>query len=89
MELIDSKYGVRRYLAEYSTGTDELVEEYELNEFDLVKFRKQFNVSDSTNPMFDSFSVSEKDTEFLKSYLGAAVEWRFESSEYFLEAHAL
>jgi hypothetical protein len=55
--MIDSEYGVRRYIAEYSQDTEEQLMIYPLAAFDLAVFQKHFGVLDIVNPMFDCHEI--------------------------------
>ena len=87
--MIDSKYKVRRFIAEYSDTTDELLEKYKLSDFELKLFQKEFLKSSLDNPMFDCYQIAEKNIIFLKNYIQNEPDWNFSENSYFLEAVAL
>jgi hypothetical protein len=87
--MIDSKYKVRRYIAEYSEETEKLLAEYELSAFDLAKFQKEFGEICPENPMFDCYPIKKSNVAFLKSYINEEPSWDFAKKSYFVEAHAI
>ena len=87
--MIDDKYGVRRFITEFSEATEMLVAEYELSSFDLEKFQKEFGEVSSGDPMFDCYVIRESNISFLKEFIEREPEWDFEANSYFIEAHAI
>jgi hypothetical protein len=87
--MIDAKYNVRRYIAEYSERNEDLLAEHELSSFDLEKFQEEFGETDPKNPMFDCYPIKESNTNFLKQYVDSEPVWDFEVKSYFIEAHAI
>jgi len=86
--VIDTKQGVKRYIAEYSKKTDKLVKTYDLDAFEIAEFQTEFNV-DSENPMFDCFSIKLDNIGFMQKFLSISPNWDFASKAYFIEAHTL
>jgi len=80
---------VKRQISEYSKVSEELMAEIELIEFDLDDFQREFEVRVSSNPMYDSFLIAEAQTAFVEKYISLAIKWNFETSYYYLEAHAI
>lgn len=78
---------VRRYIAEYSTDSEELVGEYDLSSFDLTKFQAEFNEPNPTDPMYDCYPIKAHNVEFLKPYIADQPDWDFANKCYFVEAH--
>lgn len=87
--MIDSEYGVRRYIAEYSQGTEEQLMIYPLTVFDLAVFQKHFGILDTVNPMFDCHEIQQDDVIFLEPYIECMPEWDFINRSYFVEAHSV
>jgi len=86
--MIDSKFGVRRFLAEYSEQSEELIARYEFAKFDLDAFQAEFQI-DSLDPMFDCYEVEQQHLRFVESHLVQVPNWDFEGSSYFVESHAV
>ncbi len=87
--MIDTKYKVRRYIAEFSEKTEELLAEHELTSFDLEKFQNMFCVSDLNNPMFDCYQINEANCDFLAGYIDFEPSWDFKNKSYFVESEAI
>ena len=87
--MIDNIFKVRRYIAVYSEETEELIAEYDLASFDLVKFQTELNEPNSDNPMFDCYPIKEINVKFIESYINNKIEWDFNEKSYFVEAHAI
>ena len=87
--MIDFKYNVRRYIAEYSEETEELIAEHELIDFDLNKFKIEFGEINPEQPMFGCYPISPSNISFLEKYLGNELKWDFQKSSFFVEAHAI
>jgi len=88
-KMIDERYQVRRYITEFSQSTEELLAEYDLCDFDLEAFQKEFSELNPENPMFDCYQVRESNVEFLRKYIENEPEWDFVNKSYFVEAHAI
>lgn len=84
--MIDEKYNVERYIGQYARKSDEFISKVELKGFDLIKFQKQFAVSDHSNPMFDCYPIKHEDSDFLKEFIADNIYLNFDKYEYFLEA---
>jgi hypothetical protein len=87
--MIDTEFKVRRYIAEFSQETEELIAEYDLCYFELKQFQTEFCEPNSDNPMFDSYPIKECNVKFLKKHLAKEPEWDFVNKSYFVEAHAI
>lgn len=87
--MIDEKFKVSRYLAEYSESTEKLLAKYDLSDFDLVAFQKEFSEANPDNPMFDCYQVKKSNVEFLQRYIENEPKWDFANNAYFVEAHAI
>jgi hypothetical protein len=88
-QMIDEKYKVRRYIAEYSEETEELVAEHELLDFELDAFKKEFGEANPDQSMFGCNPVLAANTDFLNPFLVKPISWDFDKSSYFVEAHAI
>ncbi|MCY9826088.1 DUF7683 domain-containing protein, partial [Vibrio chagasii] len=88
-QMIDEKYKVRRYIAEYSEETEDLVAEHELLDFELDAFKKEFDEANPDQPMFGCYPVLAANTDFLNPLLVKPISWDFDKSSYFVEAHAI
>lgn len=86
---MESLQQIRRYIAEYSEQNDELIAEYDLTNFDLEKFQKEFGEPDQKNPMFDCYPIKQSNISFIQSYIEIAPVWDFKSKSYFLETEAI
>jgi hypothetical protein len=64
--MIDKKYKVRRYIAEY-----------ELSSFDLARFQVEFNEPNANYPMCDCYLVKPENEGFLRPYLQPTPDWDF------------
>jgi hypothetical protein len=87
--MIDTKYQVRRYITEFSEIAEKLLAEYELSDFDLEKFQKEFGVLDPENPMFDCYPIKKSNVDFIKNFIHEEVNWDFVDKCYFVEAHTI
>ena len=87
--MIDTHFKVKRYIAEYSEATDELLGKYDLSSFELEKFQVEFGEPNIENPMFDCYPIKEKNINFLKGYIEKEPKWDFNNKSYFVEAHAI
>ena len=87
--MIDTKFKVRRYIAEYSKVTEKLLIEYNLSSFELNKFQVEFGVQNIENAMFNCYPVKKRNVEFIKKYLAKNPEWDFVNKSYFVEARAI
>jgi hypothetical protein len=87
--MIDTQYSVRRFIAEYSEETEELLAEYELSSFELIEFQAEFNETNPRDPMFDCYSIKKENVEFIKSHIVQEPEWDFVNKSYFVEAHII
>lgn len=87
--MIDTKFNVRRYIAEYSEETQELIAEYDLALFELSQFQKEFNEPNGNDPMFDCYPIKLENTRFLKGYIIDEPKWDFVKKSYFVEAHGI
>ncbi|WP_456238191.1 DUF7683 domain-containing protein [Marinobacter mangrovi] len=86
--MIDSKFGLSRFLAEYSEQSEELIARYEFAKFDLDAFQSEFQV-ESSDPMFDCYEVGQRHLRFLESCLARVPSWDFDDNSYFLESHTV
>tara|TARA_B100001989_G_C24528971_1_gene460422 strand:- start:1188 stop:1451 length:264 start_codon:yes stop_codon:yes gene_type:complete len=84
--MIDEKYKVRRYIAEYSEETEELMAEYYLSDFDLAAFQKEFYEPDPKNPMFNCYPITADNLSFIRNYIENEPDWDFENKSYSVEA---
>ncbi|MFD2176306.1 DUF7683 domain-containing protein [Veronia pacifica] len=87
--MVEAEFTVKRYLTEFSLETEELLAEYDLGSFDLSKFQVEFDEPNTENPMFDCYTIKEKNVEFLREYLTNEPKWDFINRTYFIEAHAI
>jgi hypothetical protein len=87
--MIDTTLKVRRFIAEYSEETEELVAEHEFAEFDLCKFKAEFGEVNSEGLMFESYEILEPNISFINKYVSQPICWNFDKSSYFVEAHAI
>jgi hypothetical protein len=83
--MIEEKTKVRRYVAEFSEETEELLVTYELSSFNLIEFQREFRESNPRNPMFDSYSINEFNLEFLSKYMFKEPVWDFLNKSYCVE----
>ncbi|MBM7424675.1 DUF7683 domain-containing protein [Spongiibacter marinus] len=56
--MIDARYNCKRYVAEFSELSEELLAKYDLSSFDLASFQSEFGESDASNPMFDCYQIN-------------------------------
>ncbi len=87
--MIDTKFKARRFIAEYSEETEELIAEHELSEFDLCKFKAEFGEENPEQPMFGCYEIHEPNISFINKYISQPISWDFNNSSYFVEAHAI
>lgn len=87
--MIDPKYKVRRYISEFSNTSDKLLSEYDLSDFNLSEFQKEFGESDLKNPMYASYPIRQSNVAFLKNYINKEPNWDFNEKSYFVESHAI
>jgi len=87
--MIDEKFKVRRYVAEFSEETEELLATYDLSSFNLIEFQREFRESNARNPMLDCYSVHESNLEFLSKYMFKEPVWDFLNKSYFVECCAI
>jgi hypothetical protein len=87
--MIDIEFGVRRYIAEYSEETEELIAEHDLTGFELSQFQREFNEPNNEDPMFDCYPIKLENLSFLKTYINDEPEWNFVKKSYFVEAHSI
>lgn len=83
--MIDETYNVRRYVAEYSENTDELLADYELETFELKQFQVEF-CENRDEPMFCCYPITVSKVDFMEGYLKEKINWDFANKAYFLEA---
>ncbi len=57
--MIDTEFNFRRYIAEYSEVTEELIAEHDLSSFDLKLFQVEFGEPNTENPMLDCYPIKE------------------------------
>jgi len=86
--MVDETYNVRRFVAEYSETTDELLAEHELETFNLKQFQAEFDANND-DPMFYCYSITASKADFIEKYLRKKIEWEFTLKAYFLEAEAV
>ncbi len=84
--MIDKEFKVRRYIAIVSNKTENLVDEIDLNSFDLRSFQNEFGMEKLNNPMFDCYPILLDNTVFIERYLSQKIGWDFVRSSYFLES---
>jgi len=87
--MIYSKYQVRRCITEFSKITEKFLAEYELTDFDLGKFQKEFGVLDPENSMFDCYLIKKSNVYFVKNFIEEELNWDFVNKTYFVEAHII
>jgi len=87
--MIDSKFQVRRYIAEFSEINEKCLAEYELSGFDLELFQKEFGVTEPDNPMFESYPIKKSNIEFIKKFINTEPNWDFINKSYFVDAYAI
>jgi len=83
--MIDDTFKVRRYITEFCEETEELIAEYDLASFDLVKFQNELNEPNNENPMFDCYPINKENVKFIENYISNNIE----KKSYFVEAHAI
>jgi hypothetical protein len=68
-------------------ATEEIIEVIEIKNFDLMKFRAQFDVSPETDPsMLERYGIGPDDAEFVCQALERHVPFEFSKYAYFIEA---
>lgn len=72
--MIDDTFKVRRYITEFCVETEELISEYDLAFFDLMKFHNELNEPNSQNPMFDCYPIKQENVKFIESYISNKIE---------------
>lgn len=87
--MIDARYNCKRYIAEFSEETEELLAKYDLSSFDLASFQLEFGESDSSNPMFDCYQINKENVAFIKRHLKEEPNWDFINKSYFVEASSI
>lgn len=87
--MIDSKYQVKRYINEFSNETELLTAQYDLVDFVLELFQREFEVTDTADPMLNCYPLKELNVEFIEQFLKQVPIWDFTRKSYFVEAHAL
>ena len=87
--MIDSEFNVRRYITEFSKKTERLVAKHELSSFNLSKFQVEFRETDTNNPMFDCYQITENNLPFISLYLENELAWDFSKNSYFVECDRL
>ena len=85
----DTNFGVRRYIAEYSDETEELIAEHDLTGFELSQFQREFNEPNNEDPMYDCYPIKLENLSFLKTYINDEPEWDLVNKSYFVEAHII
>lgn len=76
-----------RVLAIFDGETEELVEVFELVNFDLHSFTTQFDVPVETDPqMLDRYAVGPIDVDFMRTHVPAGIEFDFTRYAYFIDA---
>jgi hypothetical protein len=67
--------------------SEEVIDAFEIEAFDLIAFSQQFDVPTETDPkMLDRYSVGPDDATFLENALGFSVGFDFSRYAYFIEA---
>ena len=68
-------------------STEEVIEVIEIKNFDLSRFRIQFDVSPETDPdMLERYGIGPDDADFVCQALGREVPFEFSKFAYFVEA---
>lgn len=67
--------------------SEEVIDAFEIDAFDLASFTHQFDVPVETDPaMLDRYSVGPDDASFIERALGFSVGFDFARCAYFVEA---
>lgn len=67
--------------------SEEVIDAFEIEAFDLSAFLHQFDVPTETDPkMLDRYSVGPDDATFVENALGFSVSFDFARCAYFIEA---
>lgn len=85
--MIDSKYNVRRFIAEYSEKTEELLAEHFFDSFDLERFKAEFDEPDEDFPMLACYRIHPQNVSFVERYIAKPPAWDFDNKSYFVEAY--
>lgn len=68
-------------------ATEDVIDVFELERFDLAAFAEQFDVPTESDPeMHDRYAVGPGDEDFLQDYTPEGMAFDFRQNAYFIEA---
>lgn len=83
---MSSVQSVGRYLTVYDGKNESLIEYHELVGYSLATFLEHFFVDPERDPqMFDRYSITPEDAQFVQPFLPQPVDFDFQSRAYFIE----
>jgi hypothetical protein len=83
----EEQYQVCHILTMIDGVSEEVTEFWEIHSFDLVEFRRQFDVPTESDPeMLDRYAIGPMDVSFLNEVLDFPINFDFGRYAYFIEA---
>jgi hypothetical protein len=73
----------------FSRKTEQLVEEYDLIDFNLEHLQEVFGVEDPKDPMYAEFPITHDNLHEVSAYVEESICWDFENKSYFFSACAI